>query len=44
MRQNQDWSVNPQFKTEFLHLQAEIDSVLQKIKTGAEISSSTSKN
>ncbi|MDJ0744625.1 MAG: fatty acyl-AMP ligase [Xenococcaceae cyanobacterium MO_167.B27] len=29
-----DWSENPQNKVEFLNLQAEIDSMLQKLKTG----------
>ncbi len=30
----EDWSENPQFKAEFRHLQAEIESVFQKLPTG----------
>lgn len=30
----EDWSENPQGKVKFLHLQAEVDSLLQKLSTG----------
>ena len=29
-----DWCENPQSKSEFLHLQADIESVLQKLSSG----------
>jgi acyl-CoA synthetase (AMP-forming)/AMP-acid ligase II len=32
----EDWSENPQSKTKFLHLQAEVESVLQKLTTDVE--------
>ncbi|MDJ0533978.1 MAG: fatty acyl-AMP ligase [Xenococcaceae cyanobacterium MO_207.B15] len=34
----EDWSENPQFKAEFLHLQAEIESVFQKLPTAKQTS------
>ena len=34
----EDWSENPQYKSEFIHLQAEIESVFQKLPTGKQIS------
>lgn len=39
-----DWSENPQCKTEFLHLQAEIDSVFKKLTDNKETSQFKIKN
>ncbi|MBW4504699.1 MAG: fatty acyl-AMP ligase [Scytonema hyalinum WJT4-NPBG1] len=33
----EDWSENPQNKAKFLHLQAEVESVLQKLTTGKQL-------
>ena len=33
-----DWSENPQYKAEFLHLEAEISSILQKLSTDKQTS------
>lgn len=32
-----DWSENPQSKAKFMHLQAEVDSILQKLSTGTQL-------
>ena len=37
----EDWSENPQYKSEFIHLQAEIESILQKLPTGKQTSKLT---
>ena len=33
----EDWSENPQGKAKFLHLQADVESVLQKLSTGKQL-------
>ncbi|MBW4633670.1 MAG: fatty acyl-AMP ligase [Iphinoe sp. HA4291-MV1] len=33
----EDWSENPQNKVKFLHLQSEVESILQKISTGKQL-------
>ena len=37
----EDWSENPQFKSEFRHLKAEIESLFQKLPTGKQTSKLT---